>query len=307
MRWCRSWQPAGLAPMKKLLLECMMLQPLSARAVPELLQFTLAMFEVVAAEMRQTASQLTSAAGRLAGGASTADKQGSARKLPHAVADPTAPPAKPHSSSCGAVVTSETPEPSKGTSGRRHSTGDGQELSPEPRPVGAPSQSGRATVAHLNACGFAALVQLNQEQLVSNFSEAPSGALSRMPWIKLCCSEISFLDTEVNRRHVGSPQVRISERTFPPTILGRAIFDSGLPHKTAHVLHAHLKEANQRLDCRTAPLQLLWVLLQGTGGVAEIQNWSLWAQLLQRRVPADCLDLAGTPSPVAQSEYYDVC
>jgi hypothetical protein len=44
---CRAWSGAGLAPMQKLVLECMILQPLSASGLQELLSHTLAAAEAM--------------------------------------------------------------------------------------------------------------------------------------------------------------------------------------------------------------------------------------------------------------------
>jgi hypothetical protein len=74
-------------------------------------------------------------------------------------------------------------------------------------------------------------------------------------------------------------------RAYPSTGLGRAIFESGLPHGVAKQLYSSLKELRVSLDCTTSPLQLLWTLLQGLQNRLEIDNWQMWINMVESVLP----------------------
>jgi hypothetical protein len=120
---CRASIDAALAPMRKLLLECMMLRPLSARGVQELLMYTLAAAEA-SVLCTQPASQTLS----------TVDKA-------------QVPPLDKNSQAWLQGYSVSRSQPARGLM----------------------SQAWLQGMEALQSCGFAALLQLNAEQLVSNF------------------------------------------------------------------------------------------------------------------------------------------
>ena len=94
--------------------------------------------------------------------------------------------------------------------------------------------------------------------------------------------------------HAGTSEaVAAAERTFPTTTLGRAIYESGLPHRVAKSLHQHLQSANAASCCATFPLHLLTIVLICAGSPVEIVNWPVWSRLLVQHMPQDVTDVLG--------------
>ena len=70
--------------------------------------------------------------------------------------------------------------------------------------------------------------------------------------------------------------------TFPTTILGRAVFYSGLPLDQAKALFAKLEKTCQSGLCVDShPLHLLWVLLLAMDSRVQVEDWSAYAKLIQ--------------------------
>ena len=88
-----------------------------------------------------------------------------------------------------------------------------------------------------------------------------------------------------------------SARAFPPTTLGRAVYDSGLPHAAARRLHGALRGVNGALRAASHPLHLIALLLISTGVAVEVADWQMWARVLKARVPPAAMDVAGAEPP----------
>ena len=82
-------------------------------------------------------------------------------------------------------------------------------------------------------------------------------------------------------------------RPFPSTDLGRAVFASGLPVRKAKSLFTALAGARNTFDSTTAPLQLLWAVLQGVDNDLKINNWNMWKKLCNNYLTAEYRKLAG--------------